>query len=71
METLVLGERYRTDGVVSAVPVLGSDEALAHRRRFELAETQLGPLHYRDKIHTVLTSPWELATHPTVLECVA
>ena len=65
-----VGERYRRDGVVSPIPVITPEEAAAHRARLEAAEAELGPLHYIDKVHTVLTSPFELATHPTVLDCV-
>ena len=36
----------------------------------ERAEARLGPLHYRDKVHTVLRSAYELAIHPTLLDVV-
>lgn len=42
----------------------------AHRRRLEDIETTMGSAHYRPKIHTLLTSPLELATHPRVLDAV-
>ena len=41
-----------------------------HRRALEWAEAEVGPLHYQYKMHTVLTSPLELATHPTMLDAV-
>ncbi len=63
-------DRYRRDGFVSGVPILSTGEATAHRRRLEEAEAQLGPLHYRDKISTLLPSAHELATHPAVLDVV-
>lgn len=62
--------RYLADGVVSPVQIISSTEAARHRERMERAEQELGPLHYIDKVHTVLTSPYELATHPVVLDTV-
>lgn len=61
---------YWENGVVSPVPLLTCEEALDHRRRLESVEADLGSLHYIDKVHTALTSPLELATHPAVLDVV-
>lgn len=63
-------ERYRRDGFVSPVEFLSEDEAARHRARMEAAEAAFGPLHYKSKVHTILRSPWELATHPHVLDLV-
>lgn len=68
--TTDLGASYRRDGFLSPVRVLDRDSALAHRARMEKAEAQIGPVHYQDKMHLILTSAWELATHPTVLDAV-
>lgn len=57
-------------GYVSPVRVLAAETAAIARRQLEDAETQLGPLHYRDKVHTVLMSAYQLCTHPTVLDTV-
>jgi len=65
-----LRDRYSRDGFVAPVELLSEDEAAGHRQRLELAETQLGPLHYRDKIHTLLGSPYNLASDPRVLDVV-
>ncbi len=65
----IAGE-YWENGVVSPVPFLSDEEARDHRRRLEEVEAELGPLHYIDKVHTALTSPLELATHPVVLDVV-
>ncbi len=70
LDLATVAERYRSEGVVSPIPVLTTEETASHRGRLEAAEAELGPLHYIDKVHTVLTSPLELATHPTVLDCV-
>lgn len=65
-----LGARYWHDGFASSVPVVDADTAREHRRRMEDAEAQIGPLHYQDKMHLILTSAWELATHPALLDAV-
>lgn len=61
---------YERDGFVSGVPILSAAEAASHRERLERAETEAGTLHYKPKIHTILTSPAELTTHPDVLDIV-
>ena len=66
----VLTDRYRSDGFVSPVPILTPDEAAQHRATMEAAETELGNLHYKDKVHTILPSAFALATHPRVLDTV-
>ena len=67
--TAALAAEYRRDGVISTA-ILSQTEALTHRRALERAEDELGPLHYIDKVHTVALSPFELATHPHVLDLV-
>lgn len=64
------GERYRRDGFVAPIRALDADVARSHRARLEAAEARIGPAHYQDKMHLVLTSTWELATHPAVLDAV-
>ena len=64
------GETFARDGFLSPVDILGVEEAAAHRARMEGAEAKFGPLHYEFKIHTILCSPYELATHPRVLDVV-
>ena len=64
-------DRYWADGFVDGINVLSPAEAAAHRKRLEDAETLLGhSLHYQSKVHTVLRSPYELATHPVLLDLV-
>ncbi len=65
------GARYDNDGFVSGVRVLSEDQTAEHRARLEDAEALLGgSLHYMDKVHTALSSPYELATLPAVLDVV-
>ncbi len=61
---------YERDGYVSGIELLSSSEAIAHRERLEKAEAEFGNMHYKSKIHTLLTSPLELATMPEMLDVV-
>ena len=62
---------YERDGFVGGVPIVTKADAALHRHRFERAEAAYGaPLHYVSKVHTILTSPLELATSPAVLDAV-
>ncbi len=58
------------DGYVSPVRLIGRDAAQEHRARMDEAEARIGALHYRSKMHTVLTSALELATLPAALDVV-
>lgn len=68
--TCDVASRYCRDGFVAPIRVVDEAEAQLHRARLESAESQIGPQHYRDKVHTILTSPWELVTHPALLDAV-
>ncbi len=61
---------YQQNGYVSGVALLDSNTALHHRRLMEQAEQNHGKLHYLTKIHTLLKSPYELATLPQALDIV-
>ena len=61
---------YKRDGFFFPVQIVDQQSARQHRTRLEQAEAAVGPLHYKPKIHTLLTSPWELATHPNALDAV-
>ena len=63
-------KRYSDDGYVGNVPILDSAQAAHHRAELETAEARFGPLHYRSKAHTILRSPFALATMPNVLDMV-
>jgi len=70
MSLAELHARYERDGYVGGVQIVTESAAANHRACVETAEAQMGPLHYLDKMHTILTSPYELATHPNMLETV-
>lgn len=65
-----IGEGYFKDGFVSAVKIISDNEAAEHRKALEDAESKIGNLHYKSKVHTILCSPLELATLPGVLDMV-
>lgn len=61
---------YDQDGYVSGIEFLNEAEAEHHRQKLEAAEADFGNMHYKSKIHTLLTSPLELTTMPKVLDIV-
>jgi len=63
-------EDYEREGYVSGISILSPDEALHHRQKLEQAEENFGNMHYKSKIHSLLTSPYQLATMPTLLDIV-
>ena len=65
-----LRDAYQRDGFVSGVEILSESVALRHRTAMEAAEAIFGTLHYEAKVHTILRSPHELATHSTALDVV-
>ena len=65
-----IAERFRRDGFVAPLKIIDAAQATDHRRRLEEAESAFGPLNYQSKVHTILRSPLELATHPRVLDIV-
>lgn len=68
MNLSALRADYERDGFVSGVPLLDTAQAAAHRKQLEDAEQQVGSLHYKSKVHTILRSPLELATLPAALD---
>ncbi len=59
---------YQRDGFVSGVDIISDSDALRHRTAMETAEASFGSFHYAGKVHTILRSPYELATLPNVLD---
>ena len=58
MDLQRLAADFDRDGYVSAIDILTEPEAAGHRARMETVEAEHGPLHYKAKAHTILTSPW-------------
>ena len=70
MDIRALSQTYERDGYIGGVPILSPESVAQHRASMEAAEEQIGSLHYKSKAHTILTSPLQLATDPTVLDIV-
>lgn len=65
-----LKSEYEKQGFLSPLTILSAAQAARHRRHIEDAERHIGPAHYKAKMHTILKSPCELATHPDILDVV-
>ena len=63
-------ETWERDGYVSPLRVFDETTAKAHRAVMEQTEAEHGKLHYKYKMHSVLRSPWEIATNETLLDAV-
>jgi hypothetical protein len=61
---------FLRDGFLSPVDIIDAQTAESHRRRLEQAESEFGPIHYKPKIYSLLTSPFELATQKNALDVV-
>ena len=64
-------DKYNKDGFLSPVTILNNEQALFHRLELEKAENIIGPLHYKSKVHTILESPYKLATNKIILDIVS
>jgi len=62
--------QYDTRGYLSGIDIIDADEASKHRAQLEHAEQKIGPMHYLTKVHTILSSPAQLAIHPRILDVV-
>jgi ectoine hydroxylase-related dioxygenase (phytanoyl-CoA dioxygenase family) len=65
-----LTAQYQKNGFVSAVDVVSSVTAFKHRQLLESAESKIGSLHYKPKVHTILKSPFKLANNSLLLGVV-
>lgn len=61
---------YQRDGYLAPISVISQSEAAEHRNQLEAVEAEMGSMHYQFKVHTVMRSPYELATHPALLDVV-
>lgn len=67
-------QRYRDEGFLAPIPILGAEEAASRRRQFDALEAQVGREQARIQIldaHYTEQFVWELATHPKVLDAVS
>jgi len=68
--TVNLKDKFEIQGFISPVNILDEQQASEHRQSLENAEKQYGPLHYENKIHTILRSAAELVSHSNMLDTV-
>ena len=61
---------YNENGFIYPVKIISIEEAKKHREILENTEKVLGNMHYQSKIHTILKSAYELATHQNILDIV-
>lgn len=55
------------DGFISPVPFFSGEDVARHHLIMENAETSIGNLHYRAKVHNILRSPFELAASDSLV----
>ena len=70
LEIANYANRYDRDGFVSPIPFFSAVEATDHRQIMEDTEARIGNLHYKAKVHTILRSPFDMASHRRVLDVV-
>jgi ectoine hydroxylase-related dioxygenase (phytanoyl-CoA dioxygenase family) len=63
-------QQYARDGFLSGIDILSSASALRHRQALENAESKVGSLHYKTKVHTILRSAYDLSINPSLLDFV-
>ena len=63
-------QSYRDNGYLFPIDVFGAADAAQYRERLEAIEAEHGAMHYRVKPYLLMTSAWEIATHPALLDAV-
>ena len=56
MDLNALATDYDRDGYITGVPLFSENEANQHRKSLEDLEASQGAIHYKAKLHTVMTS---------------
>ncbi|MDC0037047.1 phytanoyl-CoA dioxygenase family protein [Alphaproteobacteria bacterium] len=63
-------KKYQKNGFVFPIDVIDLKYANQCRLKLEDVENKIGTLHYKSKIHTILTWVYKLATHNNILDLV-
>ena len=63
-------EQYQTDGYISPIRIMSTEDAQSYRNTMEAFEEKVGSLHFRFKIHTALPMAYEIATNEKLLDAV-
>mgnify|MGYP006085533807 CR=1 FL=1 len=61
---------YNENGFISPIQILSDEKAKLHRKEIENIEKKIGSVHNINKIHTILTSTYEIATNKNILDIV-
>ncbi len=68
VQAMNISHQYESQGFISPVDVVSREEAQQHREILEDVESRIGSQHYENKIHTVMSSPFELLSQPKLLD---
>ena len=63
-------EYYNTNGFYSPLRLFSIDQSNEYRKKLELAESKIGPLHYFAKTYTVMKWVYDIAINTTMLDFV-
>ena len=63
-------EYYNTNGFYSPLRLFSIDQSNEYRKKLELTESKIGPLHYFAKTYTVMKWVYDVATNNTMLDFV-
>ena len=69
-DLLAYREEYEKNGFLNAVNIMPEEDAKKHANAVEVAEKKIGPLHYKPKMHTLMTSAYDIATSSDLLDVV-
>jgi len=65
-----LKKRYNEEGFISPIKILSEKDADFHRKEIEIVEKKIGSVHNINKIHTILTSTFEIAKNKKIIDIV-
>ena len=63
-------KKYQKDGFVYPIPVIDLKKVTECRIKLEDVEKKIGSLHYKSKVHTILTWVYQLAIDNNILDLV-
>lgn len=63
-------EYYNTNGFYSPLRLFSVDQSKEYRKKLELIESKIGPLHYFAKTYTMMKWVYDVATNNTMLDFV-
>ena len=67
----LLTKIYNNDGFISPIRILPKKDANLHRKKIENIEKKIGSVHNVNKIHTILSSTFEIAKNKKIIDVVS